>query len=93
MGDFTTAVKYGMNITHVLVNNSQLGKITDEQLSGSWKVWQTSLHNPNFAEFARNCGGHGRLVEDASQLDAALGAALAFDGPAIVEIRSDPELV
>ena len=52
-----TAVKYGMNITHVLLNNSQLGKISAEQLAGNWKVWQTSLHNPTFADFARNCGG------------------------------------
>jgi thiamine pyrophosphate-dependent acetolactate synthase large subunit-like protein len=28
MGDFTTAVKYNMNITHVLLNNSELGKIS-----------------------------------------------------------------
>ena len=28
MGELTTAVKYGMNITHVLLNNHQLGKIS-----------------------------------------------------------------
>ncbi|MDH3433723.1 MAG: thiamine pyrophosphate-binding protein, partial [Gammaproteobacteria bacterium] len=48
MGEFTTAVKYNMNITHVLLNNSQLGKISKEQKAGEWPVWQTSLHNPSF---------------------------------------------
>ena len=30
MGELTTAVKYGMNITHLLLNNNQLGKISKE---------------------------------------------------------------
>ena len=32
MGDFNTAVKYDMDITHVLLNNSELGKISKEQI-------------------------------------------------------------
>ncbi len=36
--EFNTAVKYGMNITHVLLNNAQLGKITKEQRAGEWPV-------------------------------------------------------
>ena len=59
MGEFTTAVKYGMNITHILLNNNELGKISKEQRAGHWPVWQTSLQNPDFAEFAVNCGGLG----------------------------------
>jgi len=43
MGEFTTAVKYNMNITHILLNNSELGKISQEQWAGEWEVWQTSL--------------------------------------------------
>ena len=46
MGEFTTAVKYGMDITHILLNNGQLGKIAHEQTAEGWKVWQTSLTNP-----------------------------------------------
>ena len=53
LAELTTAVKYGMNITHVLLNNAQLGKITKEQRAGEWDVWQTSLHNPDFAAYAR----------------------------------------
>src|SRR4029079_18462978 len=56
MAELTTAVKHGMNITHVLLNNGQLGKISKEQRAGEWDVWQTSLHNPDFAAYARNCG-------------------------------------
>jgi pyruvate oxidase len=41
MAELTTAVKHGMNITHVLLNNGQLGKIAKEQRAGAWDVWQT----------------------------------------------------
>jgi pyruvate oxidase len=93
LAELTTAVKYGMNITHVLLNNSMLGKISKEQRAGHFEVWQTSLHNPNFAEYAQLCGAHGVRVTDAAQLDDALSAALAHAGPAMVEIVTDPELV
>ena len=92
MGEFTTAVKYGMNITHILLNNHELGKISKEQKAGQWPVWQTSLVNPNFAEFAKLCGGFGVRVKRADQLEKAIGDALAYDGPALVEIISDVEL-
>ncbi len=91
--EFTTAVKYGMNITHILLNNSELGKISKEQRAGEWPVWQTDLHNPSFAAFARLCGGHGHRVTESGELDAAIAEALAHDGPSLVEIVTDAELV
>jgi pyruvate oxidase len=93
MGELTTAVKYGMNITHVLLNNSELGKISKEQRSGDWDVWQTSLHNPDFSKYAELCGAKGFRVTERDQLDEALSAALAHDGPALVEILTDVELI
>lgn len=93
MSEFTTAVKYNMNITHILLNNAQLGKISKEQRAGEWPVWQTSLHNPSFAAFARLCGGKGLKVASADELDNALAEALAHDGPSLVEIMTDAELV
>ncbi len=88
LAEFTTAVKYGMNVTHVLLNNDELGKISREQIGALKQVWQTSLHNPDFAEFARLCGGEGFRVDDPSDLAAALEAALAVDGkPSLVEVR------
>lgn len=91
--DFTTAVKYGMDITHILLNNSQLGKISKEQKSGEWPVWETSLHNPSFAAFARLCGGHGTKVTETSDLREAIENALAHPGPALVEIITDADLI
>jgi thiamine pyrophosphate-dependent acetolactate synthase large subunit-like protein len=72
MAEVTTAVKHGMNITHVLLNNGQLGKITKEQRAGDWDVWQTTLHNPDFSRYAELCGALGIRVTAADQLDDAL---------------------
>lgn len=91
--DFTTAVKYEMNITHVMMNNSQLGKISKEQRAANFDVWQTSLVNPNFADFATLCGGLGIRVTDPADLDAALAQAMAHDGPALVEVVTDAQLL
>jgi thiamine pyrophosphate-dependent acetolactate synthase large subunit-like protein len=93
MGELTTAVKYGMNITHVLLNNNELGKISKEQRAGEWEVWQTSLVNPDFAEYAKLCGAMGVRVTAVDELDDAISKALAHDGPALVEVVSDAQLV
>ena len=93
MGELLTAVKYGMNITHVLLNNCELGKISKEQRSGSWDVWQTSLHNPDFSKYAELCGAAGFRVERPEALDEQITRALEHDGPSLVEITTDAELV
>ena len=88
LAEFTTAVKYNMNITLVLLNNFELAKISREQRGGNFHVWQTSLVNPNFAEYAQNCGGLGIRVEKWEELRTALERAYAHEGPSIVEIIS-----
>ena len=88
LAEFTTAVKYGLPITHVLMNNDELGKISREQIGALRQVWQTSLVNPDFAEFARICGGQGFRADAPEELEPALKAALAVtDGPSLVEVR------
>ncbi|MEM6571588.1 MAG: thiamine pyrophosphate-dependent enzyme [Planctomycetota bacterium] len=93
MAEVTTAVKYGMDICHVLLNNCELGKISKEQRAGNWDVWKTGLHNPDFSEYARSCGALGIRVERTEDLAPALAKALAHDGPAMVEVMTDAELI
>lgn len=49
--------------------------------------------NPSFAAFARLCGAHGSKVSKGSEVEAAIAEALAVDGPALVEIMTDAELI
>ena len=93
MAELTTAVRYGMDITHVLLNNGELGKISKEQRSGRWPVWQTGLTNPDFAAYAELCGARGVRVAHRGELEAALQSAIAHPGPALVEILTDADLI
>jgi len=90
MGDFNTAVKYNMPICHILLNNDELGKISKEQRAGRFHVWQTGLHNPNFAEYAKLCGGHGFRATTPNEVVSAIEAGLNVDVPTTVEILTDP---
>ncbi|KAA3611956.1 MAG: thiamine pyrophosphate-binding protein [Planctomycetota bacterium] len=91
--EVNSAVNKGINLTHVLLNNHQLGKISKEQKAGHWEVWQTGLTNPDVASYVNSCGGLGIRVRERDELTGALQKALAFDGPATVEVLTDPELI
>jgi thiamine pyrophosphate-dependent acetolactate synthase large subunit-like protein len=93
MGELTTLVKYDMDVTHVLLNDDELGKISKEQRDGGWDVWETDLVNPDFAAFAENCGALGRRVESEGELVPALSEAIEHDGPALVEVLTDSDPV
>jgi pyruvate oxidase len=89
LAELTTAVKYGLPITHVVLDNGELAKISREQLAAIRPVWETGLHNPDFAEFARLCGAQGWTVRRAEELRPALEAAMTItNGPSLVAIHS-----
>lgn len=90
MAEFMTAVKYNLPVKIFVFNNHQLGMIMQEQRVEGYQNWQTDLHNCDFAEFARSCGGAGFRVQTKEQLVAAIQAAFDLPGPVIVDIDTDP---
>ena len=93
LGEMMTLVKYNMNIKHVLLNNSELGKISKEQKAAELDVWKTDLHNVNFAKYAENCGALGIRVTKMEELLPALEQLKAHNGPALLEIITDAALI
>ncbi len=93
MAEITTSVKYGMDIKLILLNNDELGKISKEQRSGEFDVFATSLHNPDFAEYANSCGALGIRVSQKAQLEKAMQQVLNHKGTALLEIITDVTLV
>jgi acetolactate synthase-1/2/3 large subunit len=55
------------------------------------RVLGTDLSNPDFAALARAFGAHGETVVDTAEFAAAFERALAAGGPALIELRVDPE--
>jgi pyruvate oxidase len=91
--ELTTAAHHDMDITVVLLDNGELGKISKEQRAARLSVWHTALVNPDFAAFATLCGALGITVASRGELDAALARALAHRGPSLVHVRADVALV
>ena len=93
LAEFTTAVKYGMPITHVLLNNQELGKIAKEQRAADMDVWQVSLHNPTSppTPSCAAAGAPGRRAATSST--ARWPRPWPSTGPSLVEVVSDVELI
>jgi pyruvate oxidase/acetolactate synthase-1/2/3 large subunit len=89
MADFMTAVKYKLPVKIFLFNNRQLGMIMQEQKVENYPNWQTELHNCDFAQYAKNCGGNGIKVKKSSELHDAILKALKTNSPFIVDIDTD----
>ncbi len=93
LAEITTLVKYNMPVKHILINNSELGKISKEQRTAGYEMWQTNMHNPNFADFATNCGALGIRVEKREELIAAMQKINDHNGPALLEVICDVNLI
>ncbi|MEN6592829.1 MAG: thiamine pyrophosphate-dependent enzyme [Methanobacterium sp.] len=90
MADFVTAVRNDLPIKLFLFNNHQLAMIMQEQMVEKFPNWETELYNPDFAAYARDCGGVGINVKDPQELPEAVDKALSIDKPVIVDIETDP---
>ncbi len=94
LAELTTAVKYGMDITHVLLNNASLGKISKEQRAVRLRRLADLAAQPGLRRLrralrcVRACGSPTRPTSTRRSRDA-----LAHDGPALVEVVTDPDLV
>jgi len=93
LAELTTLVKYNMPVKHILINNSELGKISKEQRTSELEVWKTDIHNPDFARFASNCGALGIRVEKREELETAMQKIKNHDGPALLDIVCDVNLI
>ncbi|MEN8798504.1 MAG: thiamine pyrophosphate-binding protein [Flavobacteriaceae bacterium] len=93
LAEITTLVKYNMPVKLIILNNNELGKISKEQRAGEFDVWKTSLSNPSFADFAISCKAWGKRVANQEELKEAMQELFAQEGPAVLEVISDVDLI
>jgi pyruvate dehydrogenase (quinone) len=93
MAEFNTACRYGLPIKVVINNNNSLGQILWEQMVLGYPEHGVRFGEPipDYAAWAVAAGGHGVRVEKANEVEHAIQTALAFDGPALVDIAVDPD--
>ena len=85
MGDLLTIVQSGLPVKVVVFNNGALGFIELEQKSSGFLPIGTDLKNPNFAAMAETIGMRGIRIEHPAQINDGIAAALAHDGPVLVD--------
>lgn len=89
MGDFISLTQLGLPVKVIVLNNGTLGFVEMEMKAGGFLDTAVELKNPNFAAMAQAMGIHGIRVEDPKDLEGALREALAHDGPALVDVKSE----
>ena len=92
MAEFLTAARYGLPIKVFVCNNGLLGQILWEQMALGFPEFGVRWEQrANFAPWAEACGGRGIAVDKPGKLEAAVAEALAFPGPALVDVAVNPD--
>lgn len=90
LGELVTARMHNLPLKVITFNNSTLGMVKLEMLVDGLPDFGTNVHDVSYAGVAEAIGFHAERVDDPKKLKKALEKALAFDGPALVEIITDP---
>jgi acetolactate synthase-1/2/3 large subunit len=90
--ELATAAHLRLGVIVLLLNNGMYGTIRmHQERHYPGRVIGTDLYNPDFAALARAYGAYGEVVERTEDFAAAFARARAAGGPAILELRIDPE--
>jgi pyruvate dehydrogenase (quinone) len=85
MGDLISLKQLDLPVKVVVFNNGALGFIELEQKSTGFLDFGTELKNPNFAAMAEAIGIRGIRLEDPAEVNDGIAAALAHDGPVLID--------
>ena len=91
LGDLRTAVTYRLPVKFVVFNNGRLGMVKLEQEQSGLPEYGTQLDNPDIGAVAEAMGLRTRTVVRPDDVSEAIAAALAHDGPFLLDIRTNPD--
>ncbi|MDE0209135.1 MAG: thiamine pyrophosphate-binding protein [Boseongicola sp.] len=92
--ELETAVRSGANLTVVVMNNSNMHFIKDNQrLFFDGRYISTEFTELDYAEIARAFGCTGIRVENSGELDQALAAAMRGDKTSVIDVRIQDDAV
>jgi pyruvate dehydrogenase (quinone) len=93
MGDLLTIPQYQLPLKIVVFNNHRLGMVQLEMAVVGVPYFGCELKNPNFATLAEAIGMTGIRVEDPAEVRPALQRMLASNGPVLVDVVTDPNVL
>ncbi|WIE65137.1 ubiquinone-dependent pyruvate dehydrogenase [Curtobacterium sp. MCLR17_036] len=89
LGELVTIVQNKLPVKIVVFDNSSLNFVELEMKAAGFVNYGTELQNPDFAAVAEAIGIKGFRVDVSDDLEDAMAAALAHDGPALVSVRAN----
>lgn len=85
--EMATAIKYGLNVVAIVVNDNALTAIKGSQMVNfEGRTIDTDLHNPDFVEYAKSYGADAWSVEKLEDFKPILHMALNAEKPTLIEI-------
>ena len=90
LGELLTLGGLGLPVKVMLFDNSTLGMVRIEMAVAGYVPFGTDVHNPDFSAIARAVGIHAERVERAEDVRPAIERAFAHDGPALIDLVTDP---
>lgn len=92
--ELETAVREGINVISIVVNNNMFGTIRAHQENHfPGRVVATPLTNPRFSEVAKLYGCNGATVTNNEDFLPVFHEALHSDKPYVIEIVTDPNIL
>jgi acetolactate synthase-1/2/3 large subunit len=92
--ELATIVQERLRIVVVIANNRRLATIRmHQERRFPGRALATELVNPDFAALARAFGMHAERVGATEEFAAALARARAAEGPALIELLTDPDVL
>ena len=70
--EMETAVRLGLNMTVLILNDNSYGMIRWKQANMGFKDWGLTYGNPDFVKYAEAYGAHGHRVTSAAHLQELL---------------------
>jgi acetolactate synthase-1/2/3 large subunit len=90
--EFMTAVQYDLPIIALVLDNGMYGSIRlHQEKNYPGRVSATTLKNPDFALWAKSCGGFGVTVARTEEFAAAFQAAEASGLPSVIHVKYDAD--
>jgi pyruvate dehydrogenase (quinone) len=90
LGEISTIVQYKLPIKLIVFNNRSLGMVKLEMEVAGLPDWQTDIPNTDFAAVAESMGMKGFSAYSPGEVSTAIEKAVATEGPALVNILTDP---
>jgi pyruvate dehydrogenase (quinone) len=91
LGDLMTIGQYKLPIKIIVFNNRALGMVKLEMQVAGYPDWQTDMVNPPFDQVAELMGFKGFEIRDPEHVERILQEALAHEGPALVNVFTNPD--